>query len=383
MGDNYGYKGGLRYRGRGWGRKLPPRRTPVFKASTERTPLVYGLRGSELIHIRQIAKAQNGKLCDCVCPDKACGKPLIAYTLGRQKRPYFGHAPDHADPAIAGECRGNGPESALHKRAKEAVSRLMRLNLPAATIYLDGPEISRMTVLEACSIDLDAGSVVLEQWAHPVRPDITATVRSQPFFIEIVVSNGCSPGKREYLTSKNLTAVEVVLSDLDRNATDTEVERAVLEQGRVRWIHHPAYPAAQAGLKAKLKAEREERIMLDHIRELANKALWEARDALGKEDGDAWYNEQVLPLLHNGFDREEALRRMSIMRQKVDHLASEAYWSEVANEVRDAALADARATYGSEQAAQSFVEAHVNPICDRIRRGKHGSLTLFRRSASC
>jgi hypothetical protein len=84
---------------------------------TDRAELVYGQRpDGSLVHI---STAERGLRCACVCPGM-CGSRLVAKTMA--KTPHFAH--HHRD-----AC-GGGPETALHKLAKQIVKERLTLFVP-------------------------------------------------------------------------------------------------------------------------------------------------------------------------------------------------------------------------------------------------------------
>ncbi len=82
--------------------------------------LTYGLSKAGLKHISDVP---NGLKCDCVCPNKECGKPLIARNRSSEhKEIHFAHAP-------GADC-GKAYESAIHLLAKEVFKELMEIRTP-------------------------------------------------------------------------------------------------------------------------------------------------------------------------------------------------------------------------------------------------------------
>src|SRR5690606_10040968 len=83
----------------------------------DRAKLVYGEAvDGKLVHIRTV---ERGLKCGCICP--GCKKPLVAKTKADKVVPHFAHH---------GPACGGGPETALHKLAKQIIAENLRLVVP-------------------------------------------------------------------------------------------------------------------------------------------------------------------------------------------------------------------------------------------------------------
>ena len=114
--------------------------------------LPYGLQGSELRHISDVA---SGLACKCFCP--CCGSALVA-RKGKRVQHHFSHYDSTT-------CSGS-TETALHLAAKEILEEAMAITLPSVNIEFDmyqrGLEISpsRRFNIDKIQIETRAGSIV-------------------------------------------------------------------------------------------------------------------------------------------------------------------------------------------------------------------------------
>ena len=91
-----------------------------FTCGDGKRSLVFGERpDGSIAHISEVPR---GTQCNCKCPD--CGAPLVA-RKGDVKDHHFGHH----NSGNERPCR-TGPETALHKFAKEVLARRLHLFLP-------------------------------------------------------------------------------------------------------------------------------------------------------------------------------------------------------------------------------------------------------------
>lgn len=211
---------------------------------TSKGKVPFGLRGGKL---RYVSEVETGLTCDCVCPDPACGQPLIArnrLTPARKRVPYFAHASKTLG------CGGR--ESALHRMGKHIFSEAQRVVLPGWSA-LDGE-----LTFPAKSASLAPGSQQ-EAVIHSgqMRPDLKVIAWCeqaflQALYVEIKVSHAVDWDKRQRVISQGLNMMEVDLSDVsDEDFQDeTAFAHHVLERADNRhWIHigSPAFLARMLG----------------------------------------------------------------------------------------------------------------------------------------
>ena len=180
----------------------------------------FGLRDGVLHFVSQV---ETGIGCNCVCPDPACAKPLVARnrnTPTRQRAYYFAHATQTPG------CGGR--ESALHRMGKGIVERATRLVLPAWSA-LDGELAFAST--PATLAPGSAQEVTLRD--GQMRPDVkvialTGQAFLQALYVEMKVSHAVDWAKRERVIKHGLTMMEIDIADV----SDTEL------QDEAAFTHH-------------------------------------------------------------------------------------------------------------------------------------------------
>jgi hypothetical protein len=166
---------------------------------TTRVP--FGLRDGRLWYVHDV---EPGIACRCVCPDPACGLPLVAKNIpseGRRRAYHFVHATEPSG------CTGR--ETALHLMAKQILAQPGQLTLPpwrsAAGTF--GPYV--------CTVD--GGEAERAVPYTDLRPDLRLSVRGPsgaPFelYVEIRVTHAVGDSKTAVLREAGTTAVEIDLS---------------------------------------------------------------------------------------------------------------------------------------------------------------------------
>lgn len=189
--------------------------------SSKAAELVYGLDPAGFI--RHITEVARGLACGCSCP--ACGRPLIAKRL--HATPHFAHQASYA-------C-ANAPETALHKLAKEIISKERCLVVPEVKAEFRGDS---KLIHNRQQVHFD---LVCEEAQHlpNLVPDLYVECGDRPLLIEIYVTHACDELKLNSLLELGIAAVEIDLSRFARDATRSAVRDAVLEQASRRWLFHP------------------------------------------------------------------------------------------------------------------------------------------------
>ena len=187
-----------------------------------REGLLFGERpNGSLVHISEVP---SGLACNCRCPN--CGTPLVA-RRGEQLGHHFGHHNTTGERACAG-----GPETALHRFAKELLAAKLAFRLPP--LHRDGEGTARY----AGGLYRFDGAI-LEQRLGTVIPDVIVRRADRDLFVEFHVTHACDATKIAKIASLGTAAIEVDLSSLSQNAPRAELEAAILERAPRRWLHNP------------------------------------------------------------------------------------------------------------------------------------------------
>ncbi|NUU44520.1 hypothetical protein [Tardiphaga robiniae] len=221
---------------------------------TRHAPRKFSDGSAELVYaidaagkIRHISEVERGYACDCTCP--ACGAMLNA-RKGPDNVHHFGHRSFFS-------C-ANGPETALHKLAKEIISTERRLLVPEVKAIF-GEQSSLIHQRKLVCFD-----EVVEEARHlsQLVPDIHAKLDEHHLFVEIYVTHACDELKRENLRANGVAAVEIDLSRLRRDSERSVVRDAVIEKADRQWLFHPRIDAAVDAMRiahrAKVNAQRKQ-----------------------------------------------------------------------------------------------------------------------------
>lgn len=211
---------------------------------TDRAELVYGQTvAGRLLHI---STAERGLKCACVCPGM-CGSRLVARTMA--KTPHFAH--HHRD-----TC-GGGPETALHKLAKQIVKDRLTLFVPKR-IATHG-DVERVLpgreelALESASLEF--------RGPQQIVPDLYVTIQGRKLFVEIAVTHPCGDEKIRRIRAHGIAAIEIDLSRLPRDAAPEVVAEAVIRSAPRKWLFNKAIDDAvielqKSAIAARVAAEK-------------------------------------------------------------------------------------------------------------------------------
>lgn len=210
-----------------------------FACRDGRESLVLGERPDGAIaHISEVASGRN---CGCVCP--GCGAALIA-RKGRVNDHHFAH-----EGTADGAPCVTGPETALHKFAKEILERRLRLALPPLALEQDG---DRWVRYRGGVHAFDAA--VLEQRLGGIVPDVIVRRGDRDLLVEFAVTHACGPGKIDMIRELDVAAIEIDLSKLPRDTSRPQLEAAILDEAPRIWIHNPLLAEGRAELDGRRKA---------------------------------------------------------------------------------------------------------------------------------
>jgi hypothetical protein len=187
-----------------------------------REGLLFGERpDGTLAHISEVP---SGLACNCRCT--SCGTPLVA-RRGEQLGHHFGHHGAASERA----CEG-GPETALHRFAKELLAAKLALVLPP--LYRNGERQARHA---GGLYRFDAA--LLEHRLGTIIPDVIVRRADRDLLVEFHVTHACDATKIAKIASLGTAAIEIDLFGLSRNAPLAELEVAILERAPRRWLHNP------------------------------------------------------------------------------------------------------------------------------------------------
>jgi len=223
-------------------------------SGTHDNDLGWGLRVSDgrPVHVKDV---QNGRECGCLCP--VCKSPLIA-RQGKRRIWHFAHAAD-VDCCMGGE-------TALHLAAKQTLKDLKgRILLPEEVILKAGwprpvPQASKTRtrlndlMTHMVPARLAAESVVRlepQDWARQgFRPDAVLEKDDSQLLIEIRVTHEVDAEKRRQMRKAQLGAIEIDLSDTDRNIAPDDLKRLVVSEAPRKWL-----VTGRPGTRKKIEAE--------------------------------------------------------------------------------------------------------------------------------
>ncbi|WP_203272780.1 hypothetical protein [Microvirga arabica] len=180
-----------------------------------------------------ISEVSSGLECSCICP--GCGTPLVARKGGKQDH-HFGHyGVEDSRP-----CQ-TGPETALHKFAKEVLARRLELELPPLVVG-EGP--GKWVGYPGGIFRFDAA--LLESRLGAIVPDVIVRKGERPLLVEFLVTHACDEAKIARIAAMDVAAIEIDLSGLPRDTSRADLEEAILTVAPRKWLHNPKVRAAQA-----------------------------------------------------------------------------------------------------------------------------------------
>ena len=182
---------------------------------------------------------------------------------GQKNKHHFGHygSPDER-PCAA------GPETALHKFAKEVLARRRELVLPKLELQ---DEHDRWEGYPGGRFGFN--SAFLEQRIQDIVPDVIVRKDNHDLLIEFVVTHECGPAKIAKLNELNLSAIEIDLSKLPRDTSSKGLEKAILVDAPRRWLHNVKFREGRTHL-ARQRRDREIKFA-DRVSSLRNSYLSE------------------------------------------------------------------------------------------------------------
>jgi hypothetical protein len=186
--------------------------------------------------IAHISEVSSGLECNCVCP--GCGTRLVARKGDKQDH-HFGHygVEDNRP------CQ-TGPETALHKFAKEVLARRLELKLPPLAIS-EGP--GKWIGYPGGTYGFDAA--LLESRLGEIIPDVVVRKGERHLLVEFFVTHACDEAKIARIGAMDVAAIEIDLSGLPRDTSRPDLEEAILATASRKWLHNPKLRAAEVELE--------------------------------------------------------------------------------------------------------------------------------------
>ena len=159
----------------------------------------FGLKDGHSISAEE---ADRGGGCNCIC--SLCDEKLIN-CKGEIVLPYFRHE-------SGSDCVG-GYESSLHLEAKEILSKIGKIMLPAvyASIGMERIKIYRQQLLE-----FNSDSVFYEKKLKGIRPDLIIEKNGTKLLIEIYVTHKVDENKKKKVMDMDVSMIEINLSKMKR-----------------------------------------------------------------------------------------------------------------------------------------------------------------------
>ncbi|WP_245444047.1 hypothetical protein [Microvirga sp. KLBC 81] len=183
-----------------------------------------------------ISEVSSGLECNCLCP--GCGTRLVA-RKGDKNDHHFGHyGVEDGRP-----CQ-TGPETALHRFAKEVLARRLELELPPLVIG-EGP--GKWIGYPGGIYGFDAA--FLESRLGEIIPDVIVRKGERHLLVEFQVTHTCDEAKIARIVAMDIAAIEIDLSGLPRDTARADLEKAILTTAPRKWLHNPKLRAAQVELE--------------------------------------------------------------------------------------------------------------------------------------
>lgn len=185
--------------------------------------LKWAIKDNNVVHIDEV---ESGLMCGCVCP--ACGKKLVA-KKGNKVTHHFAH--------YAGHTCEYGYESSLHLAAKEVLSRVKSIEIPA--VYVEFPKSPKRKVLLSPSKVIPVDKVELEKRFDDIIPDIIVYSGKKRFIVEIYVTHKIDDNKLAKIKKANISTIEIDLSQTDHSIAKDELETLLLSDcSEKMWKHN-------------------------------------------------------------------------------------------------------------------------------------------------
>lgn len=213
--------------------------------------LIYGLLNGTKNKLVHIDVAENGKECNCECPN--CHAPLVARNGGkggryRQNIHHFAHASGY-------EPCGKGSMSALHILAQQIIKQEKKVMLPAYDRQFVKKSAEQFAFED---VELE---VVCTGENSTRRPDCIGTpYNDASLWIEIYCCNPINQERREDINQRKQYCIEIDFSNLlETDYTEDVIRKRLLDSHDDReWICHPVWDKEEEDREKEEQRKQEE-----------------------------------------------------------------------------------------------------------------------------
>ncbi|PCI45491.1 MAG: hypothetical protein COB41_01325 [Proteobacteria bacterium] len=224
--------------------------------------LTFAIQEGRIVHVDEVSR---GDKCGCNCP--ACGGKLRA-NQGKIKRHYFSHQFE--------ENCVQALESALHLAAKKVLSKAVKIKLPNLRVEVDACDSLGHTHRASKKL-VDArknykiNNTIIEKSYGNIRADVMLDIEGKELLVEVAVTHFIDEEKLNRIKERNLSTIEIDLSNVPRSVGWKEVEDYVLSGKNSTWVFNKKEQLLKNDLKTELKARVEqentiiERVKADEI----------------------------------------------------------------------------------------------------------------------
>lgn len=277
------------------------------------------------------SEVPRGDACDCICPE--CGGSLQAHH-GDVLRWHFQHKADTT------RCSG-GPESALHKFAKQIIAEKQAIWIPPLMARFTSAKAETRSLTACAGRWVKLRNVRQETRITPlvgdfIVPDIVAEMSARTrdnrivhseVLIEIVVSHPATEKKKQLLAAEKLNSFEIYLSGLLSRHRPTlyDCTADVLRDAPRGWLWNGKQDEINAAYDAALRAH--ETVRLKHL-ERIRRMRW--RDAEHRR----FYKEMlearnaIIEEAKPNIDWAVASQRFELQNEKTRRLQHQVEWTE-------------------------------------------------------
>lgn len=185
--------------------------------------LTYAIKDGNGISISEVEK---GLKCGCICP--ACGEALVA-KKGDKTMHHFAH--------YSGSNCEYGYESSLHLAAKEILSNVTEITIPAVYLVFSSTYKEKELISEPKVIKID--NVELEKRFDSIIPDIVVHSGKKKLFIEIFVTHRVDEDKIKRIKENGVSTIEIDLSAKETTITNEELKNILVNDSEEKyWIYN-------------------------------------------------------------------------------------------------------------------------------------------------
>lgn len=183
-----------------------------------------------------------------ICPSSECQHPVVAVINTQRTIKHFRHKSDPS--GNERECRNpDGTlESVVHKLSKKVIIKRGNIYITPYSKPFNryrGKRINpivtgrfkeeKQTKVKLINIESE-----VRRTASDYQPDITATLDSENFIIEIHYRHKVSDEKLDKIIRDDIPAVEISLGHLkNEDISEYEIDKALINPNNIKWLHFP------------------------------------------------------------------------------------------------------------------------------------------------